>query len=80
MNAKQLAVGLQNVIFYLYNVPKTQTIEKVYGGKIDDNTGHGAYLESKLNMMCKDPLGWFADLDSEHREKFCQLVVEKYGE
>lgn len=79
MNAKQGTIFLRNVIWFFYNVSSTKIVEAVYGGSITDNNAHAEYLKSKTSMIRRDPLNWFSDLDSDHREKFCQLVIDKYG-
>jgi IS1 family transposase len=75
MNAKQCAKFLNYVMWYFRNVPKKEIIKKIYG---DGDESHQAYLVSKLAMIERDELYWFSDLDDEHREKFCQLVIDKY--
>ena len=79
MNAKQGAYFLKfSTWFFRCEEPQT-IIEKVYGKKFEEGNYDYSYLSSKLKLLQKDNLSWFADLDSEHQERFCQAVIDKYN-
>jgi hypothetical protein len=78
MRAIHGAIFLKYVMWYFYNVSAKTIIESVYGHTSEESE-YTDYLKSKINLITKNPLGWYSDLDEDHRIEFCQLVLEKYN-
>ena len=74
MKKEKQARFLKHVTWYLYNVASGKIIDAVYGDTVE------SYRNEKLQALVNSPLSWYADLDTEHQERFVQLVIDKYGE
>ena len=74
MSNEEKVKFLEKVVFTLHNKPLDKIIKRVYGN------GHISwYLEEKQQAIRDNPLSWYAELDTEHRELFVEYVTECYG-
>ena len=72
-NTQEVLKHAQWLTWYLYNESVTNIFDKVY-----DNSNSNDYILEKEDVFYADRLSWFANLDSEHKEKLIEQVIKRY--
>jgi len=64
---------IDQVFKTLYNVCSLDIFEAVYGEGY-----HSNYMAEKTKMIRECPATWWGTLDSEHQDRFCKFVVNRW--
>ena len=66
--------AIQALMWYDYNVSKTDQIHEIYGDK-----HHWSYLEEKVDLLERRGLLWlWGQLDAYHQKKCITAIYKKY--
>jgi len=57
----------------LYNVAPLTIFEAVYG-----KGHHQTYVTEKTQAIMRSPSAWWGMLDSEHQQRFCDFVIDRW--
>ena len=70
-----LTEAFHALALWLFNLSSEEKVEAVYGKDL-----HGSYKREKMDVVYRGFSSLWGDIDSGHRDKLVNAVIDRYGE